>query len=382
MTGNAAIDAIRRNAERNEAEHETRKNTPLMPFRYFTKIGETKEIIIVDDAPSFVRNEHCMQDRRTKRWDVYLPCIDEHCNCPACSVSARPSYFAMYLTIVDNNLYVNGDGDEVPFSKKLLVVKPMQQKKIMRYYEREGTLRGMILTMTRDGEKDASIGDPEFAGFADEDELQSYVYDYTDKEGVVHEVFCDEPYDYLALFPDMTEQQIAALVGAEPASGSRRNDDRSLGRGRQAPAQDDDQDDAGFGGSGARRVASRRAASAPPEDDVQDDAPPARAARRPAPAAAPAAPARRPAPAPAAPARAARPAARQAAPAQDAIDPDDNPEAGAELPWDGEEGAEPAEPAPRSARPAPRRAAPAVAPEPEQAAPRASMAARRGALRR
>lgn len=373
--GEAAIDAILRNAERAEAEQAAREATPLMPFRFFTPVGETKEIIIVDDKPSFVRNEHCLQDRRTKRWDVYIPCIDEVCNCPACSTSERPPYFAMYLTVVDNNPYVNADGEEVPFSKKLLVVKPMQQKKIMRFYQREGTLRGMILSMTRDNKKDANIGDPEFVGFAEESELQGYVYDYTDKEGEVHEVLCDEPYDYEALFPDMSEQQIAALVGGAPASGSRHADDRALGRtrGRAAPEEYGDDDQGGWDGGGGRRVATRRAPAArEAAEDVEYQEEPAAPAPRRAPS--------RPLPPAAAPAAAPARGRRAAPVQQETIHPDDLPDAGADdgsPPFDTDP-----EPAPtRSARPAPRRATPAPAPEPT-AAPRPSMAARRSALRR
>lgn len=371
-------------ANQREAEQEARKNTPLMPFRFFTPVGDTKEIVIVDDAPSFVRHEHCMQDKRTKRWDVFLPCIDENCNCPACSVSSRPSYFAMYFTVIDLTPYVNGDGDEVPFSKKLLVVKTAQQKKLIRLYERHGTLRGMVLAMTRDGEKTASIGDPEFVEFMEEADLQSYVYDYTDKEGVVHEVLCDEPYDYEALFPEVDEETLAALVGGGgDSTGSRRDDDRSLGRGRGRAQQDDDygRDAGGWDGGGGRRVASRRAPAAPAadeQDDVQDDQQeqaPARSTRPVPRRAAPAA-------APAAPARSARPAPRRPAPAAETLHPDDDPSVGADddtPPFDTEDDA-PAAPAPRSARPAPRRAAPAPAPEP--AAARPNVAARRANLRR
>lgn len=361
-------------AAQQDAQKEARKNTPLMPFRFYTPVGETKEIVIVDDAPSFMRHEHCMQDRRTKRWDVFVPCIDEHANCPACNASTRPSYFAMFFTIIDLTPYVNSDGEEIAFSKKLMVVKTAQQKKIMRYYEREGTLRGMVLEMTRDGDKDASIGDPEFLEFMSEDDLQSYVYDYTDKEGVVHEVLCDEPYDYDALFPEMSEDTLAALVGGGHSTGSRSNDDRALGRGRGRAAQDNYDDDQGgdggaWAGGGGRRVASRRGPAAQePAQDVEYAEQPARGRRAPAAA-------------PAAPARSARPVARRAAPAAEVIDPDDNPEAGAEgdAPWQEGEEAEVAAPARRSA---PRRAAPAAAPEPAAAAPRANVAARRAALRR
>lgn len=368
--------------ERAEARREEQRNSVGMPFRFFTPQGETREIVVVDHEPTFFRHEHNLQDSRTKRWDVFLPCIDEVCVCPACSVSDRPAYFAMFLTIIDLTPYADKDGNEVPFSKKLLVVKLTQQKKIMRYFERHGSLRGMILSMTRDSKKDANIGDPEFVEFMSEDDLLTYQSSYVDKENVEHLVDCSEPFNYEELFPPMDEDQLRALVGGERPAGSRAADDRALGRGRSAPAHDDED---GWQGQG-RRVASRRtpADDAEPEyTDYQEEPAPAPARRaapvRPLPA--PATPARRAAPAAAAPP--ARGPARRPAPA---IDPDDLPDAGGENdpPFD-------VDPPQRTARtaPAPRtapRAAPAPArrpaPEPQQAAPRAAVAARRQALRR
>ncbi len=342
------------------------------PYRYWTPIKATQEIIIVDEAPDFFRHEHALQNRKSKKWDNYVPCIDEHANCPICAVAERPSYFAMYLTIIDINGYENSKGEWVEFGKKLLVVKPTQQKKIMRLYEKHKTLRGMILSMTRDDDKSAAIGnDIEFVEFMDEEELLAYETEYTDKENKVHHIICHEPYDYDALFPEMTEKALRAVAGGRPAeAGSREANSAALG---------DDWDEPAARGT---RTATRRGA-APAEEEEEAPAPaPRRAAGRaaPEPAAAPAR--RRAAPAPveeeeeeeeAAPAPARR---SRAAPAPE-------PEAETEeAPWDEEEEAAEAPP-PRRA--APRAAAPrARAPEPEQddAPQRPSVAARRASLRR
>ncbi len=368
---------------KSEAQREASRSQIGMPFRFFCGVNETKQIVIVDERPSFSRHEHCLQDKRSNKWNVFVPCVDENCNCPVCKVSERPSYFAMYLTIIDLSPYINSNDEEVEFSKKLLVVKPMQQKKIMKYWERHGTLRGMILEMSRDSKKDAGIGDPEFVEFMGEEELETYVSYYVDQENVEHETLCFEPYDYEALFPPMTEDQLATLVGGGGRSnGARGADDRALGRGR---GRDDDGggDGDAWAGAAPRRVASRRGpASDEPAQDVeyQEDEP--APVRRGAPARQAAAPARQaPAPAPrgraasAAPARA--PARRSA---QETIDPDDLPDAGAD---DDNPPFEP-DPPQRASRAAPARPAPAArraAPEPEAAAPRANVASRRAMLR-
>jgi hypothetical protein len=257
--------------ERAEVQRELNKNKVYEPFRFFLQVGETREIVIVDDAPDWFRTEHQMKDKRTGRWSLYVPCIEEHTNCPACEVSERPAYFALYLTIIDLTPYTNRDGDEMEWSKKLLVVKPAQQKKIVRHFEKHGTLRGLRLEMTRDGEMDANIGnDIQVIGFMEEDELLEFERTYKDKEGKTHTEAGHEPYDYDAIYPAMTEAQIRALVGGSPAVGSRAADDASVGRTRRAPRRDDDDADVA---PNPRRRAARDA-------DGDDEAPPRRRASR------------------------------------------------------------------------------------------------------
>lgn len=332
--------------ERAEARREAQQAMSGAPFRFFTPVGETREIVIVDEAPDFFRHEHNLKDGQGK-WRVFTSCIAEHANCPVCmSNPDKAAYFAMYLTIIDLTPYVNSDNIEVPWSKKLLVVKPAQQKKIMRLYERLGTLRGTVLAMTRDGDKDASIGnDIEHVDTLSEGQLAEYYNTYVDKHNKQIEVIGGEPYDYDAIMPAQTEEQLAAIVGGHSNSYGSHASNAGLPRSRpgsRAPSQ----------GTG---------------DGWQDDAPPARG------------PAARPGARPAG-----RPAPRMA-----------EPEAGAEETPGGEYEEEPApapqRPAPRGLargpapstppqRPAPRGPAPAAAPQ-RPAAPQQSLAARRAALR-
>jgi ribonuclease E len=257
----------------------------------------------------------------------------------------------------------------------------------------------MVLTMTRDSKEDATIGnDIEFVEMMDEDDLLTYETEYTDKEGKVHPVICHEPFDYDAIFPDMTEKQLRAVAGGrEPEAGSRDSNRRELGgnddawddepkRGSRTASRrgsrDDQDDDAPAPRRGARAErdddapAPRRSARAAPQqdDDAQDDAPAPRSRRRAADTqdddqdAAPA------------PRRAARGRA-EPAPDPEGIDP----ETGA--PWDDADSqadAAPAEEAP-SQRRAPRTAARGAAKEEADDAPQrpaSSVAARRASLRR
>ncbi len=250
--------------KRQEAMREARKSRTYEPHRFYVPVGETREIIIVDEEPDFFRNEHNLRNPSTKRFDLFTPCIDESANCPVCAASDKPAYFAMYLTVIDTTPFETRAGDEVEWSKKLLVVKPAQQKKIARLLEQHGTLRGMRLAMTRDGDKDAAIGnDIEFIDFVSEDELADYVDEYTDKDGEVHEVIGDEPFDYEAIYPDMTEKQLKAIAGGASSVGNRDDDDRAIGRKRSSSRRTRDEEEEEEDEEPRRRGPARRSEAAP-----------------------------------------------------------------------------------------------------------------------
>ena len=323
-----------------------------MPFRFFCPVGETREFIVVDDRITFVRNEHNLKDSRGK-WSIYTSCISEHANCPVCGSNPdKPAYFAMYLTVIDLTPYTNKDGIEVPWSKKLLVVKSSQQKKFTRKQEQHGTLRGALFSTSRDGDKEAAIGnDIELIEFYDEDTLAQY-YNTYEKDGKVIEIVGGEVFNYEELFPEQTEEMLAAIVGGHVHNHDSHN--RAIGRGGARP---------GSSGDGWQEPAPRTARPA---------ARPGPAARGPAPRQAPP------------PVRG--PVARRA-PVQEATDVGyTEVEEGAEgdAPWQEEAPA----PAPRraGAAPAARGPAPRRAPEPEPEDPpqrtAASLAARRQQLRR
>lgn len=312
----AGLARMRQEEEKAKVRKEARQLANSMPFRYYTPVGETREVIIVDEEFSFFRNEHNLKNPATNRFDLFTPCIDEVANCPVCSAhGSKPSYFAMYLTVIDLTPYTTRDGDQVEWSKKLLVAKLSSQKKLARLYERHGTLRGMVLELSRDSDKDPSIGGTiEFIEFMEEADLETYVTEYTDKDGKVHEVVGFEPFNYEELFPDMTEEELERMAGSgeEAAVGSRRGSERALGqtssrtaqrRGRAADDEDDQEDAPARPARNARsaqpaaatrpaRTAGRRAQV---DEDVQEEGEtPSRASRTPTRQAAAPEPARRP----------------------------------------------------------------------------------------
>lgn len=207
------------------------------PFRFRMAPGETKEIIICDSEPNFFRYEHNMMDPVTKKWSIFTGCTKENDNCPICEATGRESYYAMYLTVIDFTPFTTKSGEKIEFSRKLLVVKTNQQKKFIRKFRNDGTLRGALFEMNRDGDKDSSIGnDIEFIEYVKEEELATYSRQWSDKDGKIHTENCDEPYDYDKIFPPQSTEELRRIVGAPPTPGSRAHSREAL----EEENQDDD----------------------------------------------------------------------------------------------------------------------------------------------
>ncbi len=280
--GRARTDTeLKRQKERSEQ----RRAQANKPFRFYVPVGETRQFIICDDAPDFFLYEHALKNAEGLWGRMFCGCIKEFANCPVCRTAERESYYAMALTIVDLTPFDTRDGDTVEFSRKLLIVKPQQQKKFLRFFQKEGTLRGALFETTRDGEKDATIGnDIEFLEFVPEKEMESYVRTWKDREGKKHTENCAEPYVYEEVFDEPTEEALLAIAGGDPVPGSRAANDRELGArsrpssgraARRGRAADDDWEDA----EDTRKFGRGKDAAADDADDA-DDEPPARPSRR------------------------------------------------------------------------------------------------------
>lgn len=213
---------------------EQRKAAGNMPFRFRVPVGETRQIIICDDKPDFFLYEHSLKDAEGNWGKLFTGCVKTFDNCPVCESSGKESYYAMILTIIDLTPFTLRDGTEIEFSRKLLVVKPAQQKKFLRFFNKEGSLRGALFDMTRDGDKDSSIGnDIDFVEFVDEEEMETYTRSWKDKDGKKHTEDCSEPYVYEDMFDEPSVEKLRAIVGGAPNPGSREHDERELGGNRR-----------------------------------------------------------------------------------------------------------------------------------------------------
>jgi hypothetical protein len=339
--GSEAITRADSELEKQKARREAAAKDRNKPLRFFVPVGDTKEIVVLDDKPDFFLYEHTMKDPVTKKWGKTVVCIGEYDTCPICEHVGDPTYI-MFLSVLDLTPFKDSKGVTHDFSRKLMAVKPTQQKKFIRRYEKDGTLRGAIFECSRDGDKDAAIGnDIEYIESMDEEELsQDYIRTWTDRERKTHTENCGEPFDYETLFEEPTVEELEALVGASPPNGSSRQVARDL----------DDKP--------ARSRRSARDKSPDPEDDDgwdaddsdvpwddEDEKPAPRRTRAAAKEEEPA-PRRR---------RAAAEPEPETAPKRRRAAPEPEPE------------------------PAPRRRRPAPEPEPEPAAPRRTRVARRAA---
>jgi len=229
--GSEAMDRVDDELAQQKVRKEEAMKKAGQPLRFFMKPGETKEIVILDDKPDFFMYEHTIKDPRSGKWGLNLPCIKEHDNCPVCE-EVKESIYTMFLSVLDLTGFEDSKGNWHEFSRKLLCVKPSQQKKYIRKYTKEGTLRGAIFEVTRDGDMDANIGnDIEFMEFMDEEELiNDYISEWKDRDGKKHVENHGEVIDYEDLFDEPTAESLRAIVGgkAPPGSGSRRQREKEL----------------------------------------------------------------------------------------------------------------------------------------------------------
>lgn len=227
--GSEAIDRVEDELAQQKARKEQAMKKAGEPLRFFMKPGETKEIVVLDDKPDFFMYEHTIKDPRTGRYGLNLPCIKEYDNCPVCE-RMKESTYIMFLSVLDLTGYEDRKNVWHEFSRKLLPVKPSQQKKYIRRYQKEGTLRGAIFEVTRDGDMDANIGnDIEFIEFMDEEELiNDYISEWTDRDNKKHVENHGEVIIYEDLFEEPTVESLRAIVGGEATPGSRDQVERDL----------------------------------------------------------------------------------------------------------------------------------------------------------
>lgn len=246
LRGAEARKRMTQESRNQETRSEQRKAQFGRPFEFYMNVGEERKIVVLDDEPEFCLYEHNMYNPAKRGYTPPAICIKETDNCPLCDVMEKDSVYILFLSIMDLTPYKDKKGKRVKFSRKFMKVKLSQQAKFVRRWEREGTLRGAVFTMVRDGEKDARIGnDIEFEGFMDEEELRKHVRKYKDKDGKKHVEKCFEVIDYEKFFPNPTKEELRKLAGGAATPGSREEHDEEMKKGKKGKKKYDEPEDDG-----------------------------------------------------------------------------------------------------------------------------------------
>lgn len=302
-TGRQGLDEAKEEAER-IAERRVGGGA-FAPFRFWMKQGTEREIIILDESldDAFFCYEHGLQDSNGKWGREHSICVKEHENCPLCSASEDEksgvgrSYYVMFLTILDLDPYVNKQGEEIPYTKKLMAVKGTQinefAKTLEKAEENNGTIRGLYMVMSRGNETNsASIGTPtildneKLYDLVPEEELEE---DYWN-EAVVNEqsgaVYKEEgsdiePFDYAELFEYPDVDELARKYSKRHRSAGSQSDIEDEWAEGEEEAEEDEapkrtrRSKRGAAKSEEKTTRTRRSKAAPrakPREDEEEDA--------------------------------------------------------------------------------------------------------------
>lgn len=204
-----------------------------IPFRLWLKPGEERKYIILDDQPTFFY-EHNWQGASGK-FDQYARCIqDTNESCPLCKELGKEGYYVMMLTVLDINTYTDKQGKRHTASRKLLPVKTGMQPKFQRkvYDKYNKSMRGVRVIATRDGDKDANIGnDIETEGKMSEAQLNAFAKKHKLKPEEL------QPIDYAKAFPVDDAKTIAKRHSIDSSAAGDSEFDND---------DDDDSEDSGW----------------------------------------------------------------------------------------------------------------------------------------
>ena len=228
-----------------------------------------RRIVVLDNEPEFFRYEHEISEKNGDT--VHYDCLQEtQENCPVCDETGNQSYYALFLTVLDLEGYEDKNGNRVPWSRKLFVVKAGMQRTWVRQFENHGSLRGRIFTVIRDNDKSPRTGNEivDTGKKFSEKKLATYINTYKDRNGKTHTEDCSQPYNYDELFPPMTREELERAVGADPTPGSRRHESRNLD---DDDLEDDAIDDDWADDSKETKASKTKRAKSRSKDDDEED---------------------------------------------------------------------------------------------------------------
>lgn len=217
-TGKAAVNE----AETENKLREEQRNTPKQRPRMYVPVGQTRQVVILDEDFGPKVHEHNIRNPKTGKYDIFELCPKNWEPCPICE-SDGESQSVVFLTCLDLTPWTTKKGETVNYTKRLLPIKSTQLAKYRRLLEKKGTFRGMVLNLSRDGKKESNSGTPEFEEFLTEEEIkenfwnQAYVQD---GKTLKTEGEDTRPYDYIKLFQKPSAARLRRLYGGSAPFGS------------------------------------------------------------------------------------------------------------------------------------------------------------------
>jgi hypothetical protein len=225
-------DAIREDKQRSEMYAAKRAQNNRLYF----KRGESREIVILDHGrEGFFRFwEHTYKGPDGK-WGHTIGCRQEQGLCPAClALPDARSYNGLFLTVLVLTPYETKAGDIVPYSKKLLVLKPSQLEAFVRVtgWKSGASIRGMAFTLHKDMPKSPCSMTP---GFERRNPVTKKVELVTRLTEAQLSKYKDvSPVDYFSVFKTPSEVELRALFSGGAGFG----DEEFSGASEGAPEWD------------------------------------------------------------------------------------------------------------------------------------------------
>ena len=250
-TGQAGAQQSQQVTARQEQRRAEARERGSFPPRFRVKVtpgpsgqDHIGHLIILDHEPGPRYWEHNLKNPRNGFNDIFEPCAKEFENCPLCPPSgSQESSWVMLLSVLNLKGYVKSDtGVHVHPTKELLAVKSSQHSVFDRLFQTYGSLRGLQLTMVRDGDKSPSIGniDPvsQIVKHTDQD-IVSYLQQTgkwaprLDREGkqIEPQNWMSVPFDYFRFLHKPEALRLRRLYGGAAPMGAQDYNPQGYGGG-------------------------------------------------------------------------------------------------------------------------------------------------------
>jgi len=152
MTGswyNSGFDGMGAEQQRLESQYG--------PPRFWLPIGQSREIVFMDDEPFCIHEHNPYMGGNYQNWITCVQGIHDDAVCCQ-KLEPKSRYYIGYLTICDTSVYTDKKGNEHQFEMKMIGGKLPTMKAWKRKKDDRATLIGQLYKVSRDSDKAPSCG--------------------------------------------------------------------------------------------------------------------------------------------------------------------------------------------------------------------------------